>query len=198
MDRLARSWGGWLIPDRFDAWQAGVLPAAPGAPLLTITEHDIVRIEPDDDEMARPVWRVVVKYAEVQTVLRREALAPAAWGGDREALLRDPWRRVEAINLTAKGRPDAREVEIETLLRNKADAQPLADRLLSLLSLRPDGEPRQSIRVAVEMTPARLAVPHGGSVRASYAPDGLDRSMIVMGYRLANPRRHLMWWRLFG
>lgn len=198
VEPLCRSWGGWLIPDRFDTWQAGALPASPGAPLLTLDEHDVVRIEQDDAELARPVWRVRVNHAEVLSVMSRSQLAPAAWETARETLLRDRWRTAEAVSAAAQARPDRRELEVETALRARADAQALADRLLSLLSLRPDGEPRMSLRVAVEMTAARLAVPHGGTVRLAYAPDGIDRPMIVMGVRLASPKRHLMQWRLFG
>lgn len=198
IDQLACSWGGWCVPDRCGLWQAGAL-VEPAAPVLTLNDNHIVRLEVDDAGSARPVESVTVYYAEVAATLTRQGLAEDQWGTPTEALLKERWRRAVATDPRVAGRRDARKVEAKTALRHRVAAEALAARLLAVLGLRADGEPRMSLRVAVEATPARLALLSlGTAVRLLYPPDGIDRPMTLMGYRLWSPAQHLMWLRLFG
>lgn len=197
VERLARSWGGWLVPDRHGVWQAGML-VEPSAPVITITDNHIVQLEVDDADAMVPVKSVAVTWGEVATTLTRDALAGEARETPREAWLKERSRTATATDPRMAGRRDARELTVDTALRTEAAAQALAARLLSVLGLRPDGEPRMSLRIAVEMTTARLAVPLGAAVRLIYPSEGIDRVVTLMGYRLWAPRDHLMQWRLFG
>lgn len=197
VERLARSWGGWLVPDRLGVWQAGAL-SEPAAPVTTITDNDIVQLEVDDADAMLPVKSVAVTWGEVATTLTRDALVPSARETPREAWIKEQTRTAKATDPRVADRRDARELVVDTALRAETPAQALAARLLSVLGLRADGEPRMSLRVAVEATSARLAVPLGASVQLVYPSEGIDRAMALMGYRLWSPQPHLMWWRLFG
>jgi hypothetical protein len=197
-DLICRSDRLWCLPDAFGVWQIGRL-SPPSAPMATINDNAVVRIAPDDAEAAMPVWDVEVKWGRNYSVLARQGMASAVWDTDREAFLKQEWRVARDQRAAVKARwSNARKLSFDTALTSAAAAAALVAALHDLFGPRPDGTPRLSLRVAVEMTPAHLAVPLGETVRLIYPSDGIDQPMLVMGRRIASPARHLMWWRLFG
>ncbi|MBP2231766.1 hypothetical protein J2847_005085 [Azospirillum agricola] len=199
IDTLARSEGAAVLPDALGRWQVARLDA-PSAPIASIGEGQILDIGVDDQELAVPVWQVTVKGRRNHQPMDRSRIATGLRDTDREVWLREEWRRAVATAEWVKTRwgDDARSVEVETALTEQSAMEALAARLLTLFGPRPDGEPRRSLWVAVEMTAARLSWRPGRSLHLSYPREGIANDMLLLGTQIATPSRHLMRLRLFG
>lgn len=192
---LARSFGGWCVPDSAGVWQIGRLAAPAGLPAETLGPYQIRDLAVDDREGQQPAWRITVRYGRNYTLMRRADLAGAVAGTDQGAALARDWREAVWSSPAVKSAyPGARDLIVETALVYAADAEALAADLGVLF-----GQTRQSLAVTVEMTPERLAYQRGVTCVAidypALGPSGLYR---VMGRRLLDPAQHLMTLTLWG
>lgn len=199
-DVVAASAAVWVLPDAAGMWQVGALAAPVGAPVLALSERKIKEISVADATIAQPVWKVTVRWGRLYKTFARSDLAGALVGTAAEARLAEEWRSAEAKATAVKAiwGDQAREITTDTALRSEADALALANQLLTLFGPRPDGSPRQLLRVAVEMTDAVLGLAHGQEVALSYPLEGLTGSWVLWGKRPAAPAEHLIELELFG
>ncbi|GAB4193226.1 MAG: hypothetical protein OHK0024_33420 [Thalassobaculales bacterium] len=194
IDRLARSFGGWALPDQLGRWRLGRLAAPAGPADDTWGEDDFVSLDADGQSF-NPVSRLTVLYAENYRPLAEAEIAGVVSETEPPlaAALKQRWRRAVAEAPSAARWAGHRQVEMETCLREAADAQALASALLPALDA-----PRESLRVAVTMTPARLALAPWATIRLIYPPQGLDRLYALAGVSVATPNRGLMTALLWG
>lgn len=199
VDLMARSAGAAVLPDALGRWQVAVLDV-PSAPIGSIGDGQVLDIGVDDPDLSTPVWQVTVKGRRNHLTMDRQRLTGTLWDTDREPLLKDEWRRAVAASTTTKSRwgDDARAVEIDTAHTQQVAMEALAARLLAVLGPRPDGAPRRSLWVVVEMTAARLGWRPGACLHLSYLREGIADNMLLLGTQIAAPARHLMKLRLFG
>lgn len=166
IDRLIGSVAGW--------WGSGIsgklrasrllLPETT-EPVVFLDQYDIVSLTPE----AKPVprWRQRVGYAPNWTVQRGEDLDVTVSDARRQVLT-EPYSVVIRSNATLQIRHLAAQdpAIVETLLRDSADAQALADYLQSLY-----GVERQIYRVVVKYQ--GLGIDLGACVNLSYPRFGL-------------------------
>ncbi|MDO8840677.1 MAG: hypothetical protein Q7V31_17335 [Parvibaculum sp.] len=194
VEALARSMGGWCLPDRLGLWQLGRALPPIGEPAFELADDDIVDIAVDPAAPVDPVWRVTCLYARNYRVLSRGEMQGAVPGTERESVVDREWRTATpAENAGTRARfPGARELTVETALRHEADAAALAARLLAFFGPRPDGAAKRLLRCAVLMTAEALALPLGAEVALSYARDGIAANGILLGIQPTWPRRNLV------
>lgn len=201
----AREFIGWIatagpmavLPDRHGVWQA-VLLQPPAAPMLTLTDADILNIEAD--EASQLVGgEFSVGWDRIWTTYRRDNLQVELLDTDQEARLAEEYRYAKVEDAAFKARQPAwRKLQIETPLRQLADAQALAETLKGLFGLRADGRPRRSWRVTLEMTDAVLGLDLGATVALSAATYEIDDDFILIGEEPLRPRRDQIIWTLWG
>ncbi|MBP2301313.1 hypothetical protein [Azospirillum picis] len=199
-DPIAASAAAWVLPDATGQWQVGTLAAPLGAPVLSLSERKIKELSVADATIAQPVWKVTVRWGRIYRTFARNDLAAVVIGTAAETRLAEEWRSAVAKSQAVKTLwgDQAREITIDTALRSEADAEALAAQLLALFGPRPDGSPRQLLRVATEMTDPLLDLAHGQEVALSYPLEGLTGSWAVWGKRPAAPDDHLIELELFG
>jgi hypothetical protein len=134
--------GGFLQVDSLGRFAAGRL-SAPGAPVATIRERDIignafgVEINPDTDG-GLPAYKMVLRWGRNYRVFGANEIGtclsssdPAIAGG-----LKQEWREVVSQDLVIQQRhPLAPELALETLLANRVDAEAEASRRFPLYSV---------------------------------------------------------------
>jgi hypothetical protein len=198
VELMARSDGGWIVPDGLGRWRFGRLGDVP-APAAMIGEYRVMDIGVDDPDLAAPVWKVTVRGARNHAVASSsDAIGAASKSTAREAWLREEWRSAVAVNPAIKTiwGDAAREATIETALVNISDMEALAARLLAALGPRPDGTPKRSLAVTVEMTDALLALSPGQTVHLTYPREGIDDDMLLLGVSISD--RNKIKLRLWG
>jgi hypothetical protein len=194
MDALAASLGVWWAFDTSSVLRMGQLQApAQGMSAGDIIESEILQGFERQlaDGSAAPVWRVTVRYRKFWTT-QTTGLA-----GDvdppRRAALALEYRSVTAEDASVKVKNLlARELTVDTLLIEEADAQAEADRLLALYRT-----PRRCYDVPVTQdvfaaSQARL----GGQVALYHSRYGLaaGRDLVVLGYDLSRQKAVLSLW----
>lgn len=148
------------------------------AVVATLTSGDILSLRemPLPDAIYPPTWRRRVGYAKSETVQTTDLAATMS--DDRRAFVQKPWRIATADDNTVRIRflrskdPDP----IESNLENEADAQDLADYLMSLWSV-----PRQLLEVVVRPAPGHL-IEYGDTVRLFWPRLGLGAGRIVRAF----------------
>ncbi len=194
---LRRSGALWCHPDRLGVWQIGKIVPPAGTQLTTWTDNDLVDLADDDDDQA-PVWSVTVEWGRNYLPLRGSEVAGALRGTARETWVGQEVRTVTRTSSAAKLWPGARTVTIPTALVTEADATALADHLLSVGSLRPDGTPWQRWRLVVEETATALDLDLGHVGRLASAEQGIDRLVTILGVRPGDPEPGLITYRVWG
>ncbi|MDO1582434.1 hypothetical protein [Rhizobium oryzicola] len=188
IDKVMSSVGASIVPDALGVFQAGRI-AVPGAPVMTITEHDVLNdggdqgggsfgvIANPDMDGAVVAWRVILKYRQIYQTQDRSALAGKISDATR-AYLAKQWREATADNAGIKTvHLLADEMTAETAIAAQADAEAEAARRLGLY-----GVTRFVLSVDVRISDAVLAT-LGASVNA-VLPLGLfrnGRAMLVIG-----------------
>lgn len=186
IDLLARSFGGWAVPDALGRWRLGRLAPPSGVPVETWGPDEIISLEADG-RPAEPVWRVTVLYARNHRPLSETEIAGAVseFHPDIAAQLQEPWRAAPAEDPAVRDLwPQARAIEVATALREAADAEALAASLLNALKT-----PNGVLKVVVPMTAVRLALGPGAIVRLVYPGQDLDHLHCVVGLSPATPNR---------
>ena len=201
----ARDLVGWLslalpgsaLPDRNGVWQIARLAPPKPAPDYVLTDADVISIEADDTAPA-PVGEVSVGWGRIWTTFRAGDLAPSLRGTAAEERLANEYRfaKVEDLSLKARYPRTWRKLQVSTPLRLEADANALADSLKALFGLRTDGRLRRMWKVTVELTPERLAVALGATVRVTSA--GVDDLFLLVADEPLRPRRNQMVWTVWG
>lgn len=146
-DRLCASGLAWFTHDEFGRIYVGKLGLPTGPAVATI--EDLLRSEPleritsqvTDD--GQPAWRVTVKWGENHTVQAKNDLASVLTEDSAQASrvewLGQQWRTAVAEDASVKvAYPNAVELEIETRLTAKSDADALAAEVLAMFSVRRD------------------------------------------------------------
>lgn len=139
LDDLCRSIGAWWMPDRDGRFRVGRLEAPDaGAAVATLEAWQVldrggVEILAGRDKGAGlPVWRVRAGYGRNFTLMRESEVA----GGvslERKAWLAEELRQAVAEDQAVRDlHPLAAELEVQTLLLDRADAEAEAARLLAL------------------------------------------------------------------
>jgi hypothetical protein len=196
-DEIAASIGAWWMIGFDGLLRAALfaLPTAPYALRLSAAERDvrIDRIAGGDDWGDAPVWRVEVRYDRHYSSLRAEDLASGLDDAVKTPQLREwPAPAIASAPSVLTQYPGAGVLAIDTGLRNQADAQALADRLLAL-----HGAFRRRLAVTA---PARLAagLPLGASGWLQRPGIGLEAglSMVVTGVSTDDGRVYRV--RLWG
>lgn len=195
----ARSLPAAMVPDRSGVWQ--VQPIAPPAATasFTIGPYDALAVEPDDSVLL-PVAEVRVGWGRIWTTFRSADLAPSVLASASAARLAEEYRYavIEDAAAKARGPGSWRTLQVDTALRQEADALALAGRLKTLLGLRPDGRPRRQWRVQIPLSAETLAVDLGATVRLVYPPRGLNQLFLLIAEQPMDPRRDLVTWTLWG
>ena len=185
LDALMRSTGGWWPASAANLISAAVLAAPAGAPVAELHAGNLLglaRRQAKDDDRGIPPWRVVVGYArywEPQTSDFAGAVTEAV-----RADLREEYRTVDAQDAAVQtAYPAAPEVRIDTVLRNKTNAQALAAARHGVLKQR-----RDVLRADVRSAAAAQA-DIGATVRVTLPRFGLSagRLFTVIGVDL-DPR----------
>lgn len=185
LDDLMLSTGGWWAASAANRITAAVLTPPSGTPVTELHAGNLLslaRRQAKDDDRGIPPWRVVVGYARYW-----EATSSDFAGAVTEATradLREEYRTVDAQDATVQtAYPAAPEVRIDTLLRNKANAQALATARHGVLKQR-----RDVLRADVRST-ASAALDIGATVRITLPRFGLSagRLFTVIGVDL-DPR----------
>lgn len=131
--------GGWMVPDNAGRYAVGRL-AAPGTPIAKIRDRDIIgeafgfTSNPDTDG-GIPAHKLTLKWGKNYRVFGETDIGGCVTDGDpdRAAGLRQEYREVLVEDQAVKDlHPLAPELEIETLLRHKADAEAEAARRFAL------------------------------------------------------------------
>ena len=185
LDDLMLSTGGWWAASAANRITAAVLTPPSGTPVTELHAGNLLslaRRQAKDDDRGIPPWRVVVGYARYW-----EATSSDFAGAVTEATradLREEYRTVDAQDATVQtAYPAAPEVRIDTLLRNKTNAQALATARHDVLKQR-----RDVLRADVRST-ASAALDIGATVRITLPRFGLSagRLFTVIGVDL-DPR----------
>ena len=205
VDAFARSLPGWVLPDPLGTWQTGKLRLPTGTPARTIRPVDILSIAPGEAEVSVPAWKVTVRGERYYQTHTRSSLAESVWDTPDEARLRAEWREAVVQDTALRDRwwPNTREVVIETALRERTDMEAAAELLFDVMSVRADDTPFEEWVVTVEMDEDWLdliADPGLGvaEVRLIWPPDGIDRTLLVMGTRPGRPAGNQITLRLWG
>jgi hypothetical protein len=165
---------------------------------VAIAADQVVALAPDDTAPL-PVGEVRVGWGRIWTTFAGTSLAPALVGTTSQERLASEYRWAKAADARVKARLPStwRTVEIQTALRNEADAIALANSLMALFGLRLDGRPRLGWRVTVERSLA-LSAQLGQAVRLTYPPKAIDDTFLLIGEELLRPRRDQAIWTLWG
>lgn len=187
-----------VLPDRHGVWQATLLRPPAETAILTLTDGDILNLEAD--ETSQPIGgEFSVGWDRIWTTYRRDNLQIELLGTSEEARLAEEYRYAKVEDAAFKARQPAwRKLEIDTPLRDLADAQALAETLKGLFGLRSDGRPRRSWRITLEMTDALLAVDLGATVALCAPAYGIDDTFILIGEEPLRPRRDQIIWTVWG
>lgn len=187
-----------VLPDRHGVWQ-GVRVRPPGEAVHRLDFSDLIGLEPDE---AAPlvVGEIEVGYDRIWTTYRRESLQVELWDTPEETRLSSEYRYVKLEDAAAKARFKAgwRRLRIETALRQRVDAEALAEVLRALFGLRPDGRPRRQWRATVEATDERMDVALGSAVAVAASPLGVEDTFLLIGEEPLRPRRDQLIWTLWG
>lgn len=187
LDELAASVGATWRVDSSGALRAQLWDA-PGAPTLTLRDHqilDITRRATGGGEGGLPVWRVTLRADRIETVQSDVAGAVSA---ERRARLATATRDAKASNSGTRSRhPLAAELEIDSHLASRSAAEARAAAILGLL----DGR-RDIVTVEAmlgDAQPARIA----DTVRIITPRLGYDqgRDMRVIGRTFDAARRRI-------
>ncbi|GEK50889.1 hypothetical protein [Vreelandella venusta] len=138
LDRIALSVGGYRRIDASGTIRAGVIEA-PGEPVLTLRDHQILQITRDATGAGSnglPVAEVVVETDPIETT--QADLAGSVSEARRARLEKSVREAVAADAATRNRHPLADDLRISTRLATRAQGQGVADRVLALLSPRRD------------------------------------------------------------
>jgi len=189
-DLLCRSIDAWCLPDRQGVWQIGLLRPPAGSPVTTWREdEDVLSLEDADGELLTPAWKVTVRYARNHAPLSRREVAPALRDSDAAAAeaRQTEWSRVTWKDQAVKdAHRDPRELTIDTVLIQRADAEALRDVLATF-----HGQPRHRRRVRVPIDGA-LDRELGEEARLIYPSEQIDEGLVVTRLSPASPRRDLV------
>lgn len=109
---------------------------ASGTPVVTLTEKQIISIEPLDPE--QPAWEEILTYRPNYSVLTVDQMAAGTISTARQAFLEKAVRTIRRPNNATKTRHKyAGEDRVDTYLTTEADAIVEADRRLALRSQTP-------------------------------------------------------------
>lgn len=109
---------------------------ASGSPVVTLTERQIISIEPEDVE--QPAWEEILTYRPNYSVLSLDQMASGTISTARQAFLEKPVRTLPRTKASTKRRNKyARTDKVDTSLTTEADAITEADRRLALFSQTP-------------------------------------------------------------
>jgi hypothetical protein len=198
LELMARSDGGWILPDGRGRWQFGRLGAT-AAPSALIGAFDVLDISLDDGDLAAPAWRVTVTgQVNHAPITSTDAMGAASRGTAREGWLRAATRSAAATDTAVKSLwgDEAGDFTIDTALSSIADMQALAERLLAAFGPRGDGEPKMSMSVTVKMTDVLLSLWPGQAVHLTYPREGIDADMLLLGVSILD--RYRLKLRLWG
>lgn len=178
LDQLADSIGGYLTSPTEGELRMGewLEPAPNDNAIPPYSMSSITRSSSGAGNNGLPVWRVTLEYDPNQTV--QTDLAGNV-PDERRARVAKEYRRVIASDSAVSNRhPLAEEITIQSRLTDRTKAQQVAERILSLLSVRRD---TVEIEARETLTPAV-----GGSVTPTTPRLGYSegRPMRVTGYRL--------------
>jgi hypothetical protein len=199
MTPIAASTLAAVLPDRSGVWQAIAFGPPAVTPDLTLDIDQVINVAPDGSTPS-PVGEVRVGWGRIWTTFTGTALAPALKGTTAEARLAAEYRWAIHSNDAVKARYPGGTwpvIELQTALRNEADATALAAQLAALFGLRPDGSPRQGWKVTLERSVA-MAVQLGATVALDYPSQGISGAFVLVGEQLMRPRRDQAVWTLWG
>lgn len=187
LDQIAVSVGGYWRIDSTGTIRAGLL-SEPGAPTLTLHDHQIIEISREATGAGQnglPVGTVTVSADPIETV--QEGLAGAVPEA-RRARLAQASREAEAEDAATLARhPLAEAVRVESRLATRAQGQAVASRVLGLLSPR-----RDQLTVTARVLDAPT-LPIGDTVRIVTPRLGYSagRDLLVIGRELDTARNRL-------
>jgi hypothetical protein len=195
LDAVLASVGAWLAPTRAGLWQVGQLLAPVGAPVLTLTDVELLELDSQatkDAQAGVPIWRVRVRYKPYS------GFGPADIAGSvtaaRRAELLNPWRETTASDPTTQAvHLLAGELVRDTLLTDPTAAAAEASRLLAM-----HGPRRDFVRLEVWLSAINVAVEMGQEVRLvtqrlGYSA-GRDFRIVGIGMNGARQRLSLSLW----
>lgn len=160
--------GGWLLPRRDGALEVGRFEAPAISPALQfdVDTHVITdSLERVDDEI--PAWRINFEYGPNWVVQGEDQLAAAATAATR-TFVGNQFRSITVEDASVKTKHlAAPELNIRTYLRDLADAEDEADRLLALYS-----DERERYRVTLMLADAWTAEP-GNSITLTHPRLGM-------------------------
>lgn len=176
IDRLVGSVAGWWGASIAGKLKAGrLLLPEEAEPAHFLDEYDILAIEPEAKPIPR--WRQRVAYAPNWTVQRGEDLDVTVTDARRQVLT-EPYSIVTQSDATLQIRHIVAQdpAIVETLLRDEADAQAVADHLQGLY-----GTERQIYRVTTKWV--GLGIDLGDCINLTYPRFGLSagQNFIVIG-----------------
>lgn len=187
-----------VLPDRLGVWQA-----VPFGPPAAVADFQLGRGQiidcVSDDGAPLPVGEVRVGWGQIWQTFSGTELFPGLVGTTSQERLANEFRWAVASDATVKARLESswRKVEVKTALRTEADALALANALKAMFGLRPDGTPRRTWRVTVELDTALVRTP-GQTVQLAYPPSGVAGNFLLVGEELLRPRRDQAIWTVWG
>lgn len=193
MSEVASSAGAWFGFDRADQLRMGAL--AIGAPVLTLTHHDLLGISrrPNDETGGLPVWRVTSSHTLNRTV--QTAFATGVSAANQAAYSRQ-WLQAEASNAAIKNKHfAAREMATETAFSDPAGS---ANNAAAVLGQYAPG--REWLEVSARISPALLtAVDIGKTITVQVPRFGYDsgKAFLIIGLR-TDYRRGVVEMTLWG
>lgn len=150
LDMLAASYGGWYAPNRLGQYNVKQIKSPTGTPAATFRRfiypevaaagdykiEALERIVSNDDGRGVPAWKITVNYLKMWTVQEATGIAAAVSEANRAKFSRE-YRSVTAEDAGVKDQfPEAIELSFDTVLINEADAQALANHMLTLYGVK--------------------------------------------------------------
>ncbi len=184
LDSVLGGIGAWWSFDRLGQFNAAVLVAPVGTPVLSITEQRLISGEmlvTNDAGRGLPCTRVLLDYGRNNTVQGGDALAGAVTPA-RRAFLEKEWRTTSATDASVLTKHLlAPELQQQSLLNSDAAAATEATRRLDLYKVR-----RDYWRVRVWMDPTVAVIDLGSVVEMKLGRFGYaaGRKFVVLGVDL--------------
>jgi hypothetical protein len=184
VDAIRAGAAAWVAPNRLGQYNMRQIQEPSGSPVATFRRFDypnvageddfaikrLERLVSNDDGRGVPVWQVTVNYLRLWSVQSADALADSL-SEEEKAFYSREFRSVTVEDSSIKAQfPLAGSITVDTLLSEEADAQELAEHLLSLVGVR-----RDLYRLVADYdVPLAEAVDLGDVVQVYYPRFGLS------------------------
>lgn len=208
LDELTGGAGVWYAPNRLGVYQIRTFqpPQTPVAGfkrfnrgnVAKITDYQILELDKivsSDEGRGVPAWKITVNYKKMWTVQSEDSLALALTDAEKALYSREYRHTVKENTAILDQFPEAVELEFNTLLTEKRDAEDLADRLMTLYGVKRE---MFSLVANYDVT-VNEAIDLGDTVTVTHPRYGLEngKDFVITGIRY-NAKKYEIELELWG